>query len=806
MSKENQDNHELNQDGIDQAGETIEDSGIEESSFADESSSTESISDAEVDSILDDGDEGFSLPGDDDKNKEESVDEKEDMKKDEKKESLFEGMSSLLSGDKNKKDKKKTSGQRGLPRKSKPKKKLRPWMIVLISLVVLGLAGVGSIYALYQANRYDISGYEYTQKGKTQIYSADEVMIAELFSENRNYVDLSQVSKDVQNAIVATEDSRFYTHNGVDPYGMARSLVSNVLSASSTGQGASTITQQLVRVLFKFDISEEQTFMDSLNRKFAEISIAMQLEDKFSKDEIMNMFLNETYFGSAAYGIEAAAQTYFAKPASQLTLAESAMLAGLPQAPSAFAPNQNFEAAKERQEMVLGRMVAVGYITQEQADAAFAEELIIAPWSPTDIDKQTVPGYEPVVNMALQEYAEYNADAVMKEKGYSREDAISHIREDVASGGYVLRTTVNTTMQSDALQAVYSGLENYGYDMAAKDAGVIVSVRQDGAVAAYYAGTNEHSVIDMANEPRQPGSNIKPLYYSGVIDQGIMTPSTIIKDEATSFGGYTPQNYGGGYSGNVTLTQALVRSLNIPAVKVFNTFGIENSVDWMKNMGISTIVDDDYNLATALGGMTNGIKPIDMAAAFNIFNNSGIYQEPYFLTTVTAQNGNVTYNKDTAGLKYNRVMSAETANTMWGILRQVVTSGTGGGASNYLPTAGKTGTTDDERDLWFTGMTGDLTTSVWIGNLDNAPVGAGSYIPAGIYGNYLTTLINQGLVGEQNTQVAEPTPVPTPEATPEPVPTPEPTPAPTAEPEPEPTPEPTAEPTPDPTTPEEPED
>ena len=636
----------------------------------------------------------------------------------------------------------KNKGQatKGLPKKKKKGKK--PWIIALIVLAFLIIVACVGVFTLYQSNYTDISDYQYVTKEKTQIFSADNVMIAELFTQNRTYITLDQVPQDLKNALVATEDSRFYNHNGVDYLGFVRALFVNVLNSNSTGEGASTITMQLSRMLHLDDIYLEETFMDSLNRKMQEISIAFQMEEKYTKDQIMEMYLNEYYFGSSAYGIEEAAKTYFGKSVSEINLAESAMLAGLPQAPSAYAPNVDFEAAKNRQLEVLDRMVAEEMITQEQADEAYATEIVIVPWSPEDLDNQIVAGYGAFVNHVLQEYALYEAPRVMKEQGLSEEDAITFIRGNIAAGGYKIYTTINTGYQTLAEENIVNGLNYRGYGP--EYTGALVSVNLDGAVLSYYAGNTE---IDMVDSPRQPGSNIKPLYYSGALEQGIFTTRSILKDEKTVFGGgWTPQNTGNSYSGNISFTQSLVQSKNITSVKVYEAMGIDNAISWMQSMGITTFVEDDYHLATSLGGMTYGIKPIDMAAAFNVFNNSGVYNEPYTIVEIQKTNGDVVINKDQMELESRQVMSPETAEMMWGILRQVVTSGTGGSAGTYLPTAGKTGTTDNEVDLWFTGMTSTLTTAVWTGSLDNYRIGAGSYMPAGFYGNYVTDLLNEGLL------------------------------------------------------------
>ena len=637
------------------------------------------------------------------------------------------------------KKKKDKEGKTGLPKKAK--KSPKAWQIVLI-LVILGIvAGVVGAFVFYEANRMDISNYEYTQKAKTQVLSSDNVVIGELFAQNRTYVPLSSVPDDMKKAIVAIEDSRFYEHNGVDLFGIARSLVSNLTNRSATGQGASTITQQLARILFLPDISTEDSFMDSLSRKCREISIALQLEKKYNKDQILEMYLNEYYFGSSAYGIQEAAKTYYGKDISQCNLAECAMLAGLPQAPSLYAPNNDFQAAKQRQEQVLNRMVVTGAITQQQADEAKATPITIIDWNPAVLDHQITPGYEKFVDMALEQYAKSQAPTVMKQQGLSEEDAITQIRMQVASGGYVIHTTINSVMQSHAINVSES---NFPAGSEVTDA--LVTVDTAGAVLAYYGGNTQ---VDMANTARQPGSNIKPLYYSGAIEQGLFSASSYVSDAAQTYGGgYTPQNYDGRSMGNISITDALVYSRNAPSVYVMYTMGVDNAMQWMQNMGITTIVDDDYNLSTAVGGMTYGIKPLDMAAAFNCFNNAGVYNQPYFIVSVNKSNGEEVVGKGGLGLNTHQAMSADTASTMWNILRQVVTRGTATAAATGYPTAGKTGTTDNAEDLWFTGMTGNLTTSIWIGTPNHGIVGGEeSTINCYLYRAYMGALGESGLIG-----------------------------------------------------------
>lgn len=635
---------------------------------------------------------------------------------------------------------------KGLPRKKKARNWTKTLVLFITIVAVLGAIGVGGVYLLYTANFTDISNTKYTPKEKTEIYTADNVQIASLYYENRSYVSIEQVPEDLRNALVATEDSRFYTHGGVDYIGVIRALVYNIVGRNSTGQGASTITQQLARLLYLPDISTESTFMDSLNRKFKEISISYQLESKYTKDQILEMYLNEYYFGSAAYGIEAASETYFGKSVSDLNLAESALLAGLPQAPSVYAPNTNFDLAKQRQYHVLQRMVDAGYITQEQADEAYATELTIVPLSEVGTDNQIEPGYEDFVGKVIDEYASAVAPSIMRERGLSESEAESYARQTIASGGYKIYTTLNSSFQNTAINTVGSMLSGYGYDQAEGYTAALVTVDRDGAVRAYYGGNEDYSDIDMADSARQPGSNIKPLYYALALERGLYTPYSTLNDAPINIGGYSPRNSDGGYSGYITFTQSLVNSRNTTSVQIFNALGVQNAVDYIKQFGFDSITDDDYNLAVSLGGFTYGIKPYQMAAAFNTFNDGGVYNQAYFIEKVTTTAGDLVIDKGSLNLISTQLMSASTASTMWSIMQQVVTSGTGTNAACGLPTAGKTGTTDNKENLWFTGMTANVTTSIWMGNLDYAVLGGGSYIPASIYGRYLSTLINNGYV------------------------------------------------------------
>lgn len=624
---------------------------------------------------------------------------------------------------------------KGLPSKKKnpKKKKWRAWQKVLAVIGVLIVAGFVAIIGLYEYNRVDISDYKYTQKQKTQVISADNQVIGQLYSQNRTYVSLNQVPDNMKKALIATEDSRFYDHHGVDYFGIFRSLVRNIVSRDATSQGASTITQQLARLLFLPDISTEQTVMDSINRKFKEISIARQLEHKYSKNQILEMYLNEYYFGSSAYGIEEAAKTYFGKDIWDCNLAECAMLAGLPQAPSGYAPNAHFDRAKKRQAEVLNRMRTLGYITAQQEEEAKNTPITIAKWDASKLNNQITEGYEKFVNRALQQYAESQASDVMKKQGISKKEAINYTRTRIASGGYKVYTTINTGMQQQAID-----ISKSRYPSGSSTTDAIVTLDLDGSVRAYYGGNTQ---IDMCNTARQPGSSIKPLYYSGAIDQGLFTANSVLRNSG-SYGGWSPATHGGA---TATLRTAIVQSYNSASAYVMYKMGVKNAINWMKTMGITTFVDGDYYLPTAIGGMTNGFKPIESAAAYNVFNNSGVYNEPKYVTKIENANGKTIFKDSDLNLDTHQVMKQSTATTMKSILRGVVTSGTGT-AANVYGTAGKTGTTDSGKDLWFVGMTGNITTAIWVGNLNNVAIGGYGSLCAGIYGTYMRNLGSNNLI------------------------------------------------------------
>ncbi|WP_303863244.1 transglycosylase domain-containing protein [Alkalibaculum bacchi] len=600
-------------------------------------------------------------------------------------------------------------------------------LILVISIILIAIfVAFGCSYS-----PVDVQGYEYKPNQKTQYISSDGELIEEAYNQNRTYVKLQDMPQDLKDGIIAVEDSRFYSHKGYDLIGIVRALFTNVKEGEIT-EGASTITQQLARNLFE-DITTEQTVM----RKVNEVLVARQLEKKYSKDQILEMYLNEIYLGSGTYGVQEASIKYFGKDVKDLDLAESAMLAGLPQAPSAYAPDEHFELAKKRQEIVLRRMVSGEYITEEEANKAKEAEITIVSAEVNDEDK--VDGeYRTFINQVVLEYVR-----ILQERYPDREITREDAKESIQNDGLTIQTTLDSRVQALGVKSINDGLRSSGLDKLATGALVTVD-HSTGAVLAYYGGNTE---IDMASKPRSPASVIKPFIYAKAFDEGLLTPNSLIKDESITIAGYTPRNVDNKFVGYLTAREAIVDSRNIPAIKTMNAIGANNALEYIKKFGITTIAQKDYNnLAIATGGMTNGITPIEMTQAFSAFSNEGVINEVYFIKSITDTNKKVIYERQASEENNWQMMKPETAREMKDILVDVVGRGTGTNARTSYITGGKTGTSNENKDLWFVGFTGNITTSVWIGNVDNKSLSGSSSRSAQIYGEYTNKLIKGNLI------------------------------------------------------------
>ena len=591
-------------------------------------------------------------------------------------------------------------------------------LVLLFITIVLGLTIW--FYNFYQdvTNHMDIYNFEYIPIQKTVVYSADGVLLAELYDEDRTYIAPDMISPHMKEAIIAVEDHRFYHHRGVDFLGILRAVVKN-MESNQVIQGGSTITQQLARNLF---LSHERTYQ----RKLQEIALAIALEKKYTKEEILGMYLNHVYFGSGYYGIETAAQKYLGKPALELTLAESALLAGIPNRPSDYELHGNFSRAKERQRLVLVRMSEEGLITPRDRDNATLEEITILDRNPKNSSYYYLHPY-------------YVSEAVKQ-----LEEILS--QQAVYTGGLVVYTTLNTKMQQEAEEICAQQVANFNRrGIRATNMALVSVVPQTGAVTALVGGVDfKTDQNNLALTPRQPGSSIKPLIYAAGLNTKTINVHSQLDAQTKQYGGYVIK---GRAEGTASLQEAIRHSLNVPAAEVVNRLGFESAAKYLQLFGVTSVTANDYNYAAlAMGGMFHGISPLEMASAYGVFANEGIYNKPYFIERVENSQGMVLYTHQGEN---RRVVSKEVAGAMHHCLKNVVTGGTGTNARLPWECAGKTGTTDRNRAMWFVGYTSNLSTAVWVGNTDNTPVyggGSGGTIAAPAWRQYMLAVINGGYI------------------------------------------------------------
>ena len=522
----------------------------------------------------------------------------------------------------------------------------------------------------------------------TEIYAADGTLLAYLHDEqNRTIIGGDKIPSIMRYAVVSIEDERFYEHNGVDLEGMFRALATN-LGSQTISQGFSTITMQLMGNLY---LNRREM---TLTRKLNEMALAYQLERKYSKNEIIDMYLNTVYFGATAYGIEAAARTYFNKKPLELTIAEAALLAGLPQRPNGYSPRKHPELAIERRNMVLDKMFELGYVTIDEYQQATAEPLNLAPASPyVAVQEPYVVAYvrKQLINM-------YGTDRVFK-------------------GGLRVETTINPKYQALAQQAIASTLSRENDPAAA-----LVSIEtKTGRIVAMVGGNDyDTSKFNLASQGRrQPGSAFKPFVLTAAIEMGIDPWTTYYLSahvRLTYPGAPEPwdvQTYGRDYYGPSTLVEATLRSDNTVYAQLALDVGVDRIIDVAHRMGITSELN--ATPAIALGGLTYGVSPLEMAAAYATLGNGGVHIEPTIIQRIRDANGNVIWE---AQPRTSQALSAGVAYDVTRILDGNISSGTGTRAAIGRPAAGKTGTTSDWTDAWFVGYTPNLSTAVWMGDPD----------------------------------------------------------------------------------------
>jgi penicillin-binding protein 1A len=513
-----------------------------------------------------------------------------------------------------------------------------------------------------------------------KIVSVDGRLLANRGMTGGEAVGLHGMSPYIPQAVMAIEDRRFYSHFGIDPLGLARAMVTNVMQGRFT-QGGSTLTQQLAKNLF---LKPDRT----IERKVQEVLLAIWLEHEHTKDQILEMYLNRVYFGSGAYGVEAASRRYFGKSARDVSLSEAALLAGLLKAPSRLSPARDPKAAEERAQVVLAAMRDEKMIGDK--------ELTMAMSAPATRAASYWTGSE-----------NYVADRIMEELP----GLIGDVRTDI-----VVDTTVDLDLQELAEKSIRRLVNENGKKLNVSQ-GALVSIDNSGAVRAMVGGYDyANSQFDRASEARrQPGSAFKPFVFMAALEQG-RTPDSIRNDAPIKIGKWTPDNYNGKYYGRVTLATALAKSLNSVAAQLAMEVGPAAVVEAAHRMGIESELQ--ANTSIALG--TSEVTPLELTAAYVPFANGGYRPDIHFITRVTSTDGEVLYENTGSGNP--RVVSSEVVGMMNSMMTGTVETGTARKAAFAWPAAGKTGTSQNSRDAWFIGYTANLTTGVWFGNDDGAPM------------------------------------------------------------------------------------
>lgn len=581
-----------------------------------------------------------------------------------------------------------------MSRQSRRSKKKRPRWVRPVSIALGVVAALFLIVVNVAIAMTDISALKDAAPYPTIIYDREGRVASKISVSQKEAVDLERVPNHLVQALVATEDQRFYRHSGIDYVGTLRALIHN-LFAGETVQGGSTITQQLAKNVF---LTHDRTY----KRKIKEMLLAKKIEREYTKNEIVEMYLNNIYFGEGAWGIKRAAEIYFGKDVDRLTLGESALLVGMIKAPSRLNPFKDFQKAMKERDRVLDRMVAMGFISEKEKKAA-AEKEIVLEGKRLDNDAGRYPHYV----------------------DYILEEAISRYgltENEVLNGGLLIHTELDPKMQQ-AAESVFKNdsLFPSGGGNQMVQGGAVLIDPSTGGVRALVGGRGKHTFrgFNRASQlKRQPGSTLKPLaVYVPALESGYDLDSRLL-DKPISFGDYHPKNYDGRYRGEVTMYEAVVDSLNVPAVWLLDQIGVDRGVEAVKRFGIP-LDEKDRQLGLALGGMNEGTSPLHMAQAYSAFPNQGVMVEAHAIRRIEKPDGELVaqwYKKSV------RVTSKEVAQKITYMLKGVVDEGTGTVARiPGRPTAGKTGTTQlpgggsGSKDNWFVGYTPQLVGAVWLG-------------------------------------------------------------------------------------------
>ena len=598
-----------------------------------------------------------------------------------------------------------------------------PWRMFFTVVLVAMFGSAGALFGMVQWLRNDLPSPEklaaLETPVKTTVFDMRGRVLHEFYRENRSVVPLKEIPRNLVNATLSTEDRNFYQHWGVDMWGVGRAIVTDVMHMRRA-QGGSTITQQLARNLFNM-------YEKSFTRKLKELVLALDLERAYTKDQILELYFNQIYFGEGAYGVEAAAKTYFGKPLGELSLEECALIAGIPANPSLYSPRRRPAAALARRGKVLRNMLATNAITQVEFDRAMQLPLGV---TAIRYSNDRAAYFVEMVRLHLDE--KYGSNAVYE-------------------GGLKVWTTLDMDLQVLADKALERQLSQLEKDMRLKKTrttfqaavaagtvpvggrtpyiqGAVVAVDpRDGSIRALSGGRDwsESNFNRAVQAQRQPGSSFKPFVFTAAMDNGFKPSDTIVDEPVTFPGGdgkpYEPQNYDKKFRGSITLRHALQESVNIPAIKLLRKVGTSLVASYARRMGIKSPLGQ--NLSMALG--SSEVNLLELTSAYGVLANRGVRNDPLFILKVEDRNGTVIERN--APRPYE-VLSEATAATMTSMLQSVMDHGTGfpaRAAGFTLPAAGKTGTMDDYMDAWFVGYVPSLAVGTWVGYDEKKPLGPG---------------------------------------------------------------------------------
>jgi len=634
----------------------------------------------------------------------------------------------------------KSSNKKATKAKKKNKKGCSVIFLVILIAIFAGVgAAIGGLFGILEnSSEINLDEYLITDNISTIFYDRNGEQIGMAHSgENRTLVKLEDIPYYLQKAFISIEDERFYDHSGIDYKRTAGAILDYVKTFGKGSYGGSTITQQLIK-----NVTDDRD--KSPIRKIREWWRATLLERELSKDQILELYLNTINFGKGAYGVQTAANVYFDKEVKDLTLAECALLAGIPNRPTYYNPFTNMDNAKRRQKVILGKMLELGYINQEMYDEALAQEIIVKEGSKHNTIKQTY-----FVDMVIEDVIN---DLVEKEQ-ISRSVA----SQMIYGGGLKIYTTMDSKVQ-DAINDVYITNEDEVFAAFKKldeqpESAMVIMDYTNGHILGIAGGRGEKEENRGFNYAtmayRQPGSTIKPLaVYGPALNDKVITAASIVADTALTVDipgsePWTPTNWYGYFEGNVTIRRAIERSMNIPAVRILQKIGINRSYEALKAVGITSLTSSDLNYSPlSLGGLTKGINVREWTGAYAMIANDGVYNKPISYTKVVDSKGQILLQNKTNA---DRVMTKQSAFILKDILRTVVTSGTATTARlPNMTAAGKTGSTQENVDKWFVGFTPYYVGGVWVGYDERKEIEVGGEISKQIWKRVMTKL-HQGL-------------------------------------------------------------